>query len=364
MDKSTVFNIIVCDDSVTNVLVLSKIVKDSCRANTIEITDPRKLANVIKSTEVDLILLDIEMPHLSGFEILKAVRKTHSADALPIIIITGLKTTECRNEALSLGANDYVTKPFDQVEIGLRIKNHIKMRQAYKAMHSTQQKLEGSIDQTQLELRSSVKALVKSLAVAGELKDDDTGKHVCRVGRYAGILARGYGLPESIAQMIEQTAPLHDIGKIGVPDNILLKKGKLNTEERMIMEQHTFFGEKIISGHNNMLLKVAKSVALNHHERWDGSGYPHGLSGETIPIEGRITALADVFDALTTKRPYKEAWPLDKTIKKINDESGKHFDPSLVDIFNEQMDQFLEVMKCLPDDECPIKEDTSKLTSN
>lgn len=345
MKESPSFNIMVCDDSVTNVLMLSNIVKDTCKANVIEITDPRKLAAILDATEIDLLLLDIEMPYLSGFDILKSLRETYKAEVLPVIVITGLQSIENRNIALSLGANDYVTKPFDQVEISLRIKNLIKVREAHKIMTSKKIALEGDVDQTKQELQRSIEALLKSLAIAGELKDDDTGKHVCRVGKYAGILARGYGLPDKISSMIEQTAPLHDIGKIGIADSILLKEGILDDAERKIMEKHTLFGQQIIRGHGSMLLKVAESVALNHHERWDGSGYPNALSGETIPIEGRITALADVFDALTTKRPYKEAWTLEKTVHKIQEESGKHFDPKLVEIFTANIEKFTCVMK-------------------
>lgn len=349
MDNTNTCNIVVCDDSATNVLILSQIVKDNCNAKIIEITDPRNLTPILEGADIDLLLLDIEMPYINGFDILKNVRKIHPPESLPIIVISGLQSKESRNKALSLGANDYITKPFDQVEISLRLKSQLKVQSAHKIISNKKLELEGRVNRRTQALESSIDDLINSLAIAGELKDDETGKHLCRVGKYAGILARGYGLPNSIAKMIEKTAPLHDIGKIGVPDSILLKKGKLTDDERKIMQQHTLYGQKIIGNHDNMLLEVAQSVALNHHERWDGTGYPNGLSGETIPIEGRITALADVFDALTIKRSYKEAWPLDKALNKIKNESGKHFDPQLVDALTSNINQFKIVMVELAD---------------
>ncbi len=345
MDTTKELTIVICDDSITNVLMLSQIVKDICSAEIIQITDPRKIAPTLANQVVDLLLLDIEMPHINGFDVLMNVRETYPQEVLPIIIITGVLGTETRNKALRLGANDFVTKPFDPVEISLRVKNLLKVQQVHKTTQITNQQLEQKVTQRTQELEAAVVSLMHCLAIAGELKNNETAQHVIRVGKYARVLAQGYGLPTKLAQMIEKTAPLHDIGKIGIPDNILLKKGKLTSEEQTIMKQHTLYGQKLIGSQESLLLQMAQSVALNHHERWDGSGYPNGLKGESIPIEGRIASLADVFDALTTKRPYKEAWSIERAINKIQQSSSTHFDPMIVEIFTQRIGEFADIMK-------------------
>lgn len=343
------FNVLVCDDSITNVIILSKLIDTELGAKVDTITDPRQAMQHIQKQEYDLLLLDLEMPHLNGFEVMELVRKKYDIDSLPILILTGKQGIETRNKALSEGANDFVNKPFDQTEVILRVSNLLKVRQSYKAQRNINAELEKKVQQRTHELSEATETLIHRLALAGELRDNETGQHVVRVGKYAGLLAESIGLPQDLVFMIEKTSPMHDIGKIGIPDSILLKQGKLDNEERKIMDDHTTYGSKLLGDHSSMLIQMASSIALSHHERWDGTGYPAGLEGESIPIEGRITAIADVFDALTTSRPYKEAWPEDKAFDYISQQAGIIFDPTLATLFIENKDRVLEICKTYAD---------------
>ncbi len=349
MDYPLNTKILVCDDSITNTLILQELIEQELTADVITITDPRDVSAVLANNNLDLVILDIEMPYLNGFEVMEIIRKDYEEDQLPILIITAVNGLDTRNKALLNGANDFLNKPFDQVEVILRAKNLLKIRQSYLLHENNQEALEKLVAQRTQELNRSIKALLSSLAAAGELKDNETGKHVLRVGKYARILAEGYGLPAKIVDMIELTAPLHDIGKIGIPDTILLKPSELTVEEREIIKRHTTYVHDLIDTHDSPLIQMAKSIAMNHHECWDGSGYPSQLKGESIPIEGRITALADVYDALTTKRPYKEPWSDDKVTDYIKAQSGIAFDPSLVDIFIDKLPEIEKIKKELAD---------------
>ncbi|MDH3353989.1 MAG: HD domain-containing protein [Chromatiales bacterium] len=297
----------------------------------------------LEASEYDLLLLDFEMPHLSGLEVTTLVREKFSSHELPIIIITGSQNIENRNQVLSGGANDYVNKPIDPVEVALRVKNLLSISESYKLQRRLNDELELRVAQRTAELERFTESLINRLSMAGELRDNETGQHVIRVGQYARVLAEEIGLPSELVYMIEKTAPMHDIGKIGIPDSILHKQGRLTEEEREVMNGHTLYGSQLLGDDPSMLIQMAQSIAASHHEKWDGSGYCKGLSGESIPIEGRITAIADVFDALTMERPYKKPWPLDDAIKYISDEAGTSFDPTLVEVFNKNIDRFLAV---------------------
>ncbi|WP_206485423.1 HD domain-containing phosphohydrolase [Thalassotalea sp. G2M2-11] len=349
MDNTHTAKILVCDDSITNTLILKELIENELNAKVIAITDPRKVQSVLEKHTIDLVILDIEMPHINGFEVMSDIRKTYQEDQLPILIITANDAVETRNKALLNGANDFLNKPFDQIEVILRASILLKIRASYYQHENSQVILEQKVAQRTEQLNDAIKSLLNSLAAAGELKDNDTGKHVLRVGQYAKLLAREYGLPYKIVEMIELTSPLHDIGKIGIPDNILLKPARLNDDERQIIKQHADHADTILSNHDSPLLQMAKSIALSHHECWDGSGYPNQLKGESIPIEGRITALADVYDALCSKRPYKEAWPDEKVHAHIKEQSGIAFDPKLVEIFFNNIAEIHTIRKSLAD---------------
>lgn len=337
--------IIVCDDSITNVAILKHLLEQSGYTHIETITDPRKVLPSIQNDSCDLLLLDLEMPHMSGFEVVAQIRRSLPNDYLPILMLTGMKGTEIRNQALEGGASDFVNKPFDQTEVLLRVRNLLQVRSSYKLQKQINQQLEAKVAQRTRALSDATEVLIQRLALAGELRDNETGNHVIRVSKYARVLADAYGLPPDIAFMIEKASPMHDIGKIGIPDAILLKKGKLTDEEMQTMRTHTLIGGKLLGDHSSLVVQMASSIAMTHHEKWNGSGYPSGLKEESIPPEGRITALADVFDALTTRRPYKEPWPIDNVVAHINTMSGIDFDPVLVTLFNENFPKILEIMQ-------------------
>ena len=337
------FKILICDDAVTNVMVLSKLCESEGFTNVEAVTDPRKVMPIIEEKGIDLLLLDIEMPHLNGFDVMQQVREKFSDEHLAILILTGLQDVETRNRALSEGASDFLNKPFDQTEVILRIQNLTKIRHAYKMQESLTEELEVKVQQRTDELMAATETLLHRLAYAGELRDMDTSQHVIRVGEYAQLLAEKVGLPSDISYMIKKAAPMHDIGKIGISDGILLKPDKLTEEEREEMCKHAEFGAKLLGDHDSLLIQLAASIAHSHHEKWDGSGYPNKLSGESIPIEGRITAISDVFDALTSKRPYKKEWSVEEALDLLKSESGKSFDPTLIDIFIQNIDKVLEI---------------------
>ncbi len=345
MDDFTKSRVLICDDSITNVMLLSTIIQEDTNITADVTTDPCLVEDKLASTTYDLLVLDLEMPHLSGFDVMALVRRRQSIDELPILIITGRQELEVRNKALSEGANDFITKPFDQNEVCLRVRNLLKIQQSFKVQKYHQEILEQKVEQRTLELSKTTDNLIHCMAVAGDLRDTETALHVVRVGKYAGALARQIGLSAEIAYMIEKTAPMHDIGKIGIPDRILLKQGRLSKDEREIMNEHTRYGEQIFGSNDSLMIQMAKSIALNHHERWDGTGYCSGLEGESIPIEGRITTIADVFDALTTKRPYKDAWGLDEAVQHLQEGAGSAFDPELVDVFIKNLPEMTDIMK-------------------
>ena len=327
--------IMICDDSITNVAILKTLLENNGYQDISVETDPRKLIPEIEENIYDLLVLDLEMPHLSGYDILKLVRETKHDEHLPILMLTGKLGRDVRNKALSIGANDFVNKPFDETEILLRVKNLLQVHSSYKLQKNLADTLEKKIHKRTKALAQAADDLISKLARAGEFRDNETGNHVKRVSHYSRLIAKSLGLPDDICQMIYQAAPMHDIGKIGIPDNILLKKGKLSEDERIIIETHPDIGAQILADHSSMVVQMGRTIALTHHEKWDGTGYPNKLSGASIPIEGRIVAIVDVFDALTTVRPYKDAWSFDQGIRFLQDQKGKHFDPQLVDLFYE-----------------------------
>lgn len=344
------YKVLICDDSIANVMLLSELLEDRHIAYSKWLTDPKKVAEEIVKDDYDLLLLDIEMPHMSGFDVMQQLQDEKLVDEyFPILILTGHQDSETRNRALEAGAADFINKPFDQTEVVLRVQRLLEVRSAYKAKAELAEKMEAMVEERTRELSMATDILIQRLAKAGELRDNDTGRHVLRVGRFARIIAEGVGLPSKVAFMIEKAAPLHDLGKIGIPDSILLKQGELDEEERKIMDTHAEIGADLLEEHESALVRMASSIALTHHEKWDGTGYPRGLSGESIPTEGRITAISDVYDALTTVRPYKDAWSVEDAVKAIKQGAGTHFDPELVEAFVNNFDKVREVQETLRD---------------
>lgn len=298
-------------------------------------TDPRRALPLYEEFQPDLILLDLQMPHLDGFEVMRQLQARVPKDGyLPILILTGDVSDETKKKALALGAKDFLTKPFDPAEILLRINNLLETRLLHARLHEQMESLEEKVLERTRELEEVRIEILDRLALAAEYRDDATGRHTRRVGRTSATLARYLGHAQEFIELIRRAAPLHDLGKIGIPDQILLKAGKLTPEEFELLKTHTTIGAKIAGNSRHKLLQMAEEIALYHHERWNGTGYAR-VAGEAIPLPARIVTVADVFDALTHDRPYKKAWPVEKAAAEIERQSGRQFDPQVVEAFRQ-----------------------------
>ncbi len=323
--------ILVVDDEWPNVHLLERFLQEAGFTNVRSTSDPREASRIYREMRPDIVLLDLLMPFLNGFEVMKQLREEESPGAyVPIIVLTADITNETKQRALSSGAKDFLTKPLDLTEVLLRLRNLLETRMLHLQIRAHSEQLEHKVRERTSELEQSKIEILDRLTRACEYRDYATGEHTKRVGNLSAALARAVGAPLWQAQLIRRAAPLHDIGKVGIPDYILLKPGRLEPHEFEIMKTHTTIGAKILSGSQHTLLAMAESIALTHHEHWDGNGYPAGLAGHAIPFEGRLVALADAFDALTHERLYKPAWTLSAALTEIKKQSGKHFDPDLV----------------------------------
>jgi putative two-component system response regulator len=333
--------ILLVDDDVNNTTLLTEILRLHGFKNLKSINDARGVISCFIELRPDLVVLDLRMPHIDGFEILKLLRALADENiCLPVLILSAEDAVEVKCRALNTGAVDYLCKPFFPDELTARLTNWLQVRFQQLHLEDRNRVLEESMFQRtreledyQLELKEAQIEIIERLARAAEHRDDDTGHHTQRVGLTCFLLAQALGLPEDQVALIRRASPLHDVGKIGVPDSILLKPGRLTDAERNIMQRHCLIGSDMLSGGHSELVQTAERIALSHHERWDGTGYPQHLRGEAINIEGRILAVADVFDALTHERPYKQAWPLEKAIEEICSQRGRHFDPDVVEAF-------------------------------
>jgi putative two-component system response regulator len=304
----------------------------------------------LSENPIDLILLDVMMPGMNGFEVTRRIRQDNAHRLLPIILVTSLRETEDRVKGIEAGCDDFISKPFEKVEILARVKSLLKIKAYNDLMRNYRKDLETEVAVRTEELKQAVERIkaasletIYRLSKAVEYKDKDTGEHIQRMSLYSAALARRMGLSESMIETILYAAPMHDLGKIGIPDEILLKPTGLNPAEWEIMKQHTVIGAEILNGSDAEFIKMGEIIALSHHEKWDGSGYPNGLKGIEIPIAGRITAIADVFDALTSKRPYKEPFCVEHSLDVIRKGRGIHFDPDVVDAFFAVQDEILTV---------------------
>lgn len=325
---------LIVDDELANVMVLEQLLEQWGCTRVRSTTDPCAAREIVTGWQPDIVLLDLHMPVMDGYQVMEQLRQLVAIDDyLPVLVLTADTTPGTRRKALEHGASDFLAKPFDKVELALRCSNLLKMRNLHSRLKNQNVVLEERVAQRTQDLKQTQIGTLECLAAAAEYRDDDTGQHTRRVGDMAARLAVQLGLPERLVVEIGQAAPLHDVGKIGVSDTILLKPGKLTPDEFALMKHHAAIGEGILSRHQTRLLQLAASIAVTHHERWDGTGYPMGLKGEDIPIEGRIVAVTDVFDALTNERPYKKAWPVAEAIAEIQKQSGAQFDPAVVDAF-------------------------------
>lgn len=341
--------ILIVDDNPTNVTVLEAILKKEGYGDVTSTTDARTVLPLYLSEGFDLILLDIQMPHMSGIEVMQALSERIKDDYLPILVLTAQTDVETHRSALSVGAKDFLTKPFQRWEVVLRIRNLLETRIYYKGQRHRADELEEKVRERTEEIRRTQLEIIRRLGRAGEYRDNETGAHVVRMSRMSQMLARAAGLDERRAELVLFASPMHDVGKIGIPDKILLKNGKFDEEEWQIMKKHVEIGADIIGDHESELLRLAALIAQTHHEKWDGSGYPAGLKGEEIPLESRIVAICDVFDALTSARPYKTAWPEEKAKDFIVAGAGGHFDPELVQVFLRILPDIVRLKKEIPD---------------
>lgn len=321
--------ILLVDDEPANLHVLRQVLQDEYHL--IFAKNGADAIRLAAREHPDLILLDVMMPGMSGFEACAALKACEDTRRIPVIFVTALRDADDEAKGFAAGAVDYIAKPISPAVVKARVKTHL------------------SLVATD-ELRETRLQIIQRLGRASEFKDNETGLHVIRMSHYSKILALGYGYSEAIATELFYAAPMHDIGKIGIPDSIILKPGKLTADEFEHMKKHTLFGAEILGESESELIKVAKTVALHHHEKWDGSGYPFGLKGYDIPIEARIVALADVFDALTSVRPYKAAWSVEKTLAFIHEQSGLHFEPRLVNILQDNIAAITEIMNSLQEE--------------
>ncbi len=283
----------------------------------------------------DLVLLDIIMPGMDGYEVCKKLKANYLTKKIPVIFITAKDEESYETKGFEIGAAEYIKKPFNQAIVRERVKTHISLKNARKILENQKNILKEKVRERTSELEKTQIEVVERLGLAAEYRDEETGNHVKRLGEYCRLLGRAAGLSSDECEILALSSTLHDVGKIGIPDSILLKPGKLNAEEWEIMKTHATIGAKLLSGSTSKFLQTAESIALTHHEKWDGSGYPLGVKGERIPLEGRITCICDGFDALVSRRHYKDAWPIDKAIEEIKNNAGIQYDPNLVRHFIE-----------------------------
>ncbi|MCC5876324.1 MAG: response regulator [Candidatus Sumerlaeia bacterium] len=325
--------ILIVDDEPANVRLIEKILQKNGFTNTKSTMDPLDVLPLVEVFQPDLILLDLHMPVKDGFMVMEELGELiEEQDFLPIVILTADVVQETKIRALAAGAKDFLTKPIDHAELLVRVQNLLQTRALHNEVLDHSHLLEERVDDRTRQLRQTQLEVVGRLGLACEFRDDDTGLHTKRVGILASKIAASLGCDNDFVTLMREAAPLHDIGKVGIPDIILLKPGKLSSAEWAIMKTHTTIGAQILDGSPHALLNIAEEIALTHHERHDGAGY-HGMSGEEIPLSGRICAVADVFDALTHTRPYKEAWPVSDALQEITAQRGRQFDPDVVDAF-------------------------------
>ena len=320
--ENTQASILIVDDEPTNLRVLKQILHKDYRL--VFAKGGNEAIRLAHSKKPDLILLDIMMPDITGLEVCKQLKSDTATSSISIIFVTALNDHTDEAQGLEIGAVDYITKPVSAPVVKARVATHLSLVKAD-------------------ELKRTRLQIIQRLGHASEYKDNETGMHVMRMSHYSKIIALAYGYNEQQADNLLHAAPMHDLGKIGIPDNIMLKPGKLTEAEFEIMKTHPIIGANILGDDDSELITLAKTVALTHHEKWDGTGYPKGLAGEDIPISGRIVAIADVFDALTSIRPYKQAWTVEQAMAFIREQSGLHFDPELVILFEQELEAILTI---------------------
>ena len=352
--------ILIVDDEEASRQILSDLTESL--GYEVETAEDGEEALALTKLGINLIIADLKMPGMDGYELLSRIRSDTESQNLPVIVITGLNDADNRSRSFEAGANDFIPKPVNLAELRTRISTHLTIQDLKATISRHQDEMESTIEDRTNSLRITLEEVVEArranyqaykemiyrLGVAAEMKDKDTASHIDRVSRYCAILAEAAGLSPGEVEVISFASPMHDVGKIGVPDQILLKPGPLDPEEWNIMKQHTVYGARLLSDSSSDLLSAGELMALTHHEKWDGSGYPEGLAGEEIPLMGRICALADVFDAMTNTRPYQESMSNEYVLDFIRKEKGTHFDPDILDLFYDNEGEVVAIQKEYP----------------
>jgi putative two-component system response regulator len=341
--------IFIVDDTSEDLTILSELLSDFRRNFALSGADALNQLSTTKQLP-DLILLDIVMPGMDGFEVCRRLKGSDRTREIPVVFITAMGDANSETTGLGLGAVDYISKPYNSAAVKARVKTHLALKKAREALKLQNLSLEEQVAartdqlaQALVQVQNGSLETILRLSRAAEFKDECTGEHVIRMSRYSAAIARRLTFPEKEVEKLLHAAPMHDVGKIGIPDSVLLKPGKLDAKEWECMKSHTLIGAKIMTGSSSEIIQLAETVALTHHEKWDGSGYPHQLSGEQIPIFGRIVAIADVFDALTSQRPYKKAFTVEEATEIIEQGRNVHFDPAIVDAFLVTKPELLEI---------------------
>ncbi len=327
--------LLIVDDVELNLAMLENLLRETGFKHILAVQDPRQVMDLYKTFKPDLVLLDLIMPYMDGFDVMKAMKVFLGTDSLPVVVLTADSAHESRIRALEEGARDFLTKPYDPTEVTKRIRNLLEIVLLNKELQMQNQVLDQKVKERTAQLVLTQKEIIHKLCRAAEYRESSAGFHLIRISQFSSCLARSLGLSSYQCDLVASSSPMHDIGKIGIPDSILLKPGPLSPEEWTIMQTHPLLGAEILSGKESNLVVVASKIAVSHHEKWDGTGYPRRLKGEEIPIEGRIVAVADVFDSLISSRPYKSKWPMEKAIQEVMNSSGSHFDPYIVKKFGE-----------------------------
>lgn len=344
-------DILIVDDHQTNVTLFSFLVRKIEGVTPVEFTDPAAALAWCQEHDPDLVLVDYMMPDIDGLQFIERFRAMRGKANIPVVMVTADTESDVRQRALELSANDFLTKPVDKNELTARVKNMLSLRRAQLQLSNRATWLAEEVKKATAEIESREREVIFRLSKAAEYRDPETGAHLLRMASYSCLIAKNLGLPELEQDLILDAAPMHDVGKMGTPDNILLKPGRLDEGEMIIMRRHAEIGAEILKDSASPLLQTAALIAATHHEKFDGSGYPKGIKGEEIPLYGRIVAVADVFDALTSARPYKKAWELEVATKFLHDNAGSHFDPVCVDAFFKDWEAVLAIRQKHQDQE-------------
>lgn len=341
--------VLIVDDTEVNLLLLGTLVNRLPHAQAHGFSDPVKALEFARHTEVDVVVVDFMMPDMDGLQFIDEFRRIPGAQSIPVLMVTANDERAVRYRALDSGADDFLAKPVDHLEFIARAKNLLKLSDATRKLTNQAAWLAESVRQATQEVRARERETVMCLAKAAEHRDAETGMHILRMSHYSQLIARELQLAESDQELLLDAAAMHDIGKVAIPDRVLLKPGKLDAEELELMQRHAALGYELLSGSTSPLLQAGAAIALGHHEKFDGSGYPQGLKGEAIPIFSRIVAVADVFDALSSDRPYKGAWPIEAAADYLRTNRGGHFDPNCVDAFLNAWPQVLAIRERFQD---------------